>query len=131
MKSGALIAALGLLAVAGSAQNPVLTRWDTARQVKLSGPVIKIDWTNPKAYIFVNVRDATGTLAHWAVEIGNPLDLEKDGWRWDSVHIGDVVNVEGFPARDVSREVLAKSVSLSGGRKVLAASNKKPATAAA
>jgi hypothetical protein len=106
--------------------------WDTSRQIKLSGPVIKIDWANPHAYVFINMRDAAGTVAHWAVEIGNPLDLEKDGWRWDSLHIGDVVNIEGSPAKGDSKEALAKSVVLARtGAKLFVALNKKPAVPAA
>src|ERR1700686_5637915 len=74
--------------------------YDSAKTIKLAGPVTKIDWVNPKAFFLMNVRDATGTIATWAVEFGNPLDLERDGWKRDSLHIGDVVTVEGSPSRD-------------------------------
>jgi hypothetical protein len=117
-----------LLAGLASAQNPFSATWDATRQLKLSGPVIKIDWANPHAYIFINVRDAGGTVAAWAVEIGNPLDLEKDNWRWDSLHIGDVVGVEGFPAKGQSKEAFAKSVTLiRTGAKLFVSSNRKQA----
>ncbi len=102
----AVAAALSLPAQDGHSAN-----YDNARQVKLQGPVTRIDWTNPHAYIFVNVRDANGTVANWAVEIGNPLDLEKNGWKRNSVRVGDVVAVEGNPARGQSRRTLATSVS--------------------
>jgi hypothetical protein len=102
----AIVMALPMLAQNGHAAN-----YDTTRKVKLQGPVTRIDWTNPHAYIFINVRDANGTVTNWAVEIGNPLDLEHDAWKRNYVHIGDVLAVDGNPARDPSRRVLATSVT--------------------
>ena len=86
--------------------------YDNSRQVKLQGPVTRIDWVNPRAYLFMDIKDAFGTITNWAVEFGNPLDLEKDGWKRSALHIGDVVTVEGSPARTESRRALAKSVTL-------------------
>jgi hypothetical protein len=100
-------AALSLPAQEGHSAN-----YDNTRQVKLQGPVTRIDWTNPHAYIFINVRDANGTTTNWAVEIGNPLDLEQHGWKRNSVRIGDVAAVVGNPARGQNRRTFATSVSL-------------------
>jgi hypothetical protein len=50
--------------------------------------------------------------ANWSVEIGNPLDLERDGWKRTSLRIGDIVTVEGYLARDESKRAFAKSVVL-------------------
>ncbi len=74
------------LFVAGAAfgQDGFRASYDATRSVTLKGVVIKIDWVNPHAYLYLNVQDA-----NWAVEIGNPLDLERDGWKRTSVHIGD------------------------------------------
>ena len=94
------------------AQDGFSANYDSTRSVKLQGPVTRIDWTNPHAYIFVDVRDSNGTVANWAVEIGNPLDLEKNGWKRTSLHIGDVVAVEGNVSRGEARRTFAKSVSL-------------------
>ena len=62
-----------------------------------------MDWVNPRAYFFVNVKDSSGTVTNWAVEFGNPLDLEKDGWKPSVLHIGDVVTVDATPARGSSQ----------------------------
>jgi hypothetical protein len=120
------------LATPASAQNGFSATYDSTRQVKLSGAVTRIEWVNPHAFLFINVPDATGVIKNWAVEIGNPLDLESDGWKRTSIHIGDVVDVEGILARGQSRRTFAKSVILTRtGSKLFAASNKKrlpPAT---
>src|SRR5271170_2953618 len=107
------------------AQRAPTSTYDSDRKVKLAGVVTRIDWVNPGAFFFVNVRDSSGTIANWAVEFGNPLDLEKDGWKPSSLHIGDTVTVEGFPARGPARQALATSVVLAKtGAKLFVASNK-------
>src|ERR1700676_5038897 len=107
-----IIFALGLGALLASGETAPSSAYDGTRQVKLHGAVTRIDWVNPRAYLFVNVRDSGGTITNWAVEFGNPLDLEKDGWKRSALHIGDVVTVEGSPARTEARRALAKSVTL-------------------
>jgi hypothetical protein len=123
-------ASLGIMLVSASlpAQRAPSATYDSDRKVRLSGSVTKIDWVNPSAFFLVNVRDASGTITSWAVEFGNPLDLERDGWKRDSLHIGDVVTVEGIPARGPERQSLATSVVLARtGAKLFAASNKRAA----
>jgi hypothetical protein len=127
----ALVFAVMLLAVPAFSQNGFSATYDSTRQVKLSGTVTRIEWVNPHAFVFVNVRDAHGLITNWAVEVGNPLELESDGWKRNTVHIGDLVNVEGVIARGQIRQAFAKSVVLGRtGSKVFAASNKKRAAPA-
>src|SRR5579862_3735202 len=80
-KLKALSLGLGIVlaAIPVAAQRAPSATYDSQRKVKLAGPVTKIDWVNPSAFFFVNVKDATGTVSSWAVEFGNPLDLERDG----------------------------------------------------
>jgi hypothetical protein len=119
-----------LVAVSAFAQSAAT--YDSSRQVKLTGIVTKIDWANPHAFFFIDVKDAAGTVAVWALEFGNPLDLEKEGWTRNSLHIGDVVNVEGIPAREPRKEAFAKSVTLAKtGKKLFVAQPRKPVVAAA
>ena len=44
------------------------------------------------------------------MEFGNPIDLERNRWTRSALRIGDVVTVEGVPARGPSRQALARSV---------------------
>src|ERR1700683_4430413 len=101
-----LVSSLGILLTMASlcAQRAPSAAYDSDRKVKLAGVVTRIDWVNPGAFFFVNVRDSGGTIANWAVEFGNPLDLERDGWKPGSLHIGDSVTVEGLPARGAARQ---------------------------
>src|SRR6266516_239544 len=111
-----LAVGLGILLAATpvAAQHSFSATYDSDRQVKLQGPVTRIDWVNPHAFFFIDVRDAAGIVTNWAVEFGNPLDLERDGWKRSTLHIGDVATVEGIPARGNMRQAFAKSVLVAG-----------------
>jgi hypothetical protein len=119
-----------LVAACAFAQNSAT--YDSSRQVKLTGVVTRVEWANPHTFFFVNVKDANGTVTNWALEFGNALDLEKDGWTQNSLHIGDSVNVEGIPARDPVSQAFAKSVTLAktGKKLFTAVPARKPATTA-
>jgi hypothetical protein len=94
---------LGALIAAGAvvhAQLPVPALYDEWRRVTLDGVVTRVEWANPRAYVFVDVREASGVVVNWAIEIGNPLDLEQRGWSRTTVRTGDSVSVEAVPARD-------------------------------
>ncbi len=120
--------ALGTLFAAALLFAQSATTYDSSRQVKLSGVVTRVEWANPHAFFFLNVRDAAGTVANWALEFGNPLDLEKEGWTQNSLHIGDSVTVEGIPARAAARQAFAKSVILTKtGKRLFTAAAKKAA----
>ena len=106
----ALSVIIAVFASRAPGQRAPSAAYDDQRKVKLAGPVTKVDWTNPSAFLLVNVKDAGGTVTPWEVEIGNPLDLEKSGWKRDSLHVGDVVNVEGIPARGPVPQAKATSV---------------------
>jgi uncharacterized protein DUF6152 len=102
-----------------SPQRPYSSTYDTTRQVKLQGVVTRIDWANPAAFVFVDVRDAAGTGSNWAVEIGSPIELERDGWKRSALHIGDAINVDGVAARGGARQASAKSIVLTKTNKRL------------
>ena len=94
--------------VAPSAQRSAT--YDSERQVRLEGAVTRVEWVNPSAFLFIDVRDPSGVVANWAVEVGNPIDLERNKWTRQSVRIGDVVTVDGVPARGPNRQALARSI---------------------
>src|SRR5689334_11582044 len=106
--AAALIASIAPLV----AQHTFSATYDEARQIKLEGAITRIDWVNPRAFLFVDVKDAAGTVVNWAVEFGNPLDLERDGWKRSTVHVGDTVTIDGVPARGVVHQAFARSVTL-------------------
>ena len=112
---------LAWLAKPASSQASFSTTYDRARQVKIEGTVTNVAWSNPRAFLFINVRDKTGTTVNWAVEIGSPLDLETNGWQARSLRIGDRVVVEGFLERGERRQAFATAVLTATGKPLFGA----------
>ena len=96
--------------------------FDGKKPITLTGPVTKIEWANPHIHLFVDVKDETGKVINWAIEMGSPNFLIRLGWTRDAMKIGDVVTIEGHLARDGSRLANARTVVMAG-KKMFAASN--------
>jgi len=131
MRPGAFASITILLALPAFAERPFAATYDAARHVTLKGAVTRIDWANPRAFLFMDVRDASGLITNWAVDFGNPLELERSGWKRSSLKIGDLVTVEAVPAIGDHRVAFANSVMLVGGRKLFVVQGKARATAVA
>jgi len=97
--------------------------FDRNKPVTLKGSVTRVDWGNPHIWVFLDVTDDAGKVANWGVEGGAPNALFRNGWRKDSLKIGDTVTVEGSKARDGSLRANANRVTLPDGRRVFAGSS--------
>ncbi len=102
------------------AHHSFAAEFDGTKQITLNGVVTKVDWVNPHAYIYVDVKGDDGTVVNWAIETGAPNALYRQGWRKDDLKAGDRVTLEAFLAKDGSHTAAARSVKLPDGRKVFA-----------
>ena len=119
-----LAAGLGLmLAVPVFAHHSFAAQYDRDKPVTLVGPVTKIDWINPHARFFVDVKDANGKVVNWEVELAAPAMLMRRGWTRNSLKLGEPVTVNAFLAKDGSNLANASTVTLVDGRKVFAGSS--------
>ena len=105
------------------AHHSFAAEFDSDKPVQVVGAVTKVEWTNPHARFYVDVKDDQGNVTNWNIELGPPLILQRLGWRHDSLKIGDQVTVEGYSARDGSKMANAKKVTLADGRSVFAGSS--------
>ena len=118
-----LVSAVWLLAaVPAESHHSFAAEFDINRPVKLSGPVTKLEWTNPHAWIFVDAKDDKGNVQNWAIELVGINDLLRRGWGRDRVKTGDVVNVDGFGAKNGTNTANAASVALASTGELLWAS---------
>jgi len=110
----AVIAGAGLfLAVAPARAHHSFTAvFDGNRPVKVTGTVTKVEWTNPHAWFYIDVRDETGTVTNWGFEGDGPTRLLRAGWTRNSMKVGDVVTIEGSGAKDGSAHGHATTVTL-------------------
>jgi hypothetical protein len=118
------VAAL-VAATAAAAQHAFAAEFDINRPVKLTGTVTRIEWTNPHAWLFVDAKDDKGTAQSWAVELVGINDLLRLGWGRDKVKPGDVIDVDGYGARNGTNTANAASVKLASTGELLWESAKK------
>jgi hypothetical protein len=111
---GAAIAAIPLWA-----HHSMAAMYDDKKSTTLKGAVVSYEWQNPHVFIYLDV-DSGGATSTWAVEMPSRIELKRVGWNRDSVKTGDAITVEANPARDGSKKVEAKSVTLASGKKLSA-----------
>jgi hypothetical protein len=120
--------ALALAVIPAIAHHSFAAQYDRGKPNKLVGPVTKIDWINPHARIFMDVKDESGKVVNWEVELGPPAMLMRNGWTRNSLKVGESVTVNGFAAKEGSNLANAQSVTLTDGKKVFAGSSADGAT---
>src|SRR5690348_15612337 len=67
--------------------------FDSNKKIGLKGVVTKVEWTNPHAHFFIDVKDADGNVVNWNLELASPNVLVRNGWKRNSVKAGDTVTV--------------------------------------
>ena len=123
-KSLARAACLGLLVSVAPAlaHHSFAAEYDTSKPIKVTGVVTKMEWMNPHARFYVDVKEADGTVSTWNFELGAIPVLLKQGWRKDALKPGDQVTVDGNRAKDESHTAAAREVLLPDGRRVFGGS---------
>jgi len=112
---------LTVIAIPSFAHHSFSAEFDLNRKVTFTGVVTKVEWTNPHTYFYVDVPDG-GKITNWAFETAGPNTLHRQGWRRDSLKIGDHVTVTAYRARDESHVASAREVVVGNGKRVFAGS---------
>jgi hypothetical protein len=124
MKAKLAVFAMGLLSAASMfAHHSFSAEFDASKTVTLKGNVTKVDWLNPHIWIYLDVKDNAGKVAHWQCEGGAPNSLTRNGWTKNDLKQGDAVTINGTLAKDASNTCNASQVALPDGRRVFAGSS--------
>jgi Family of unknown function (DUF6152) len=117
-KVSAVIVAGGLMLAAprASAHHSFSAEFDVDRPVVLRGPLTKMEWLNPHGWVYIDVKQADGTVVNWAIETGGPNALLRRGLRRTDFPTGIEVVVTGFQAKDGTHKANGRTVTLPDGR---------------
>ena len=115
----ALILSVGIFLLS----RPVLAHhssaaFDTQHLITVQGTVTNFEWSNPHAFIYLNVKDEKGVVAHWLVEGNSPNMLSRVGWKRDMIKPGDIIHVKGAPAKNGAKVLRLNSLTLPSGEQM-------------
>jgi hypothetical protein len=116
----ALFTTFGLLLTGiGAAAHHSTAMYDTQNPVTVNGTVKRVEWTNPHAFIYLEVKDEkTGKTVEWEIELMSLNHLRSYGWTSKTVKVGDMVYATGSPAKSGAPSMIASRVKLPDGREI-------------
>jgi len=116
-------AVLGALLVGGgslSAHHALQAQFDTEKSLSLKGTLARIEWINPHAYFWFDVKDEKGETKQWGAETVGPAALRQAGFLRGpaSFRIGETYTFDGFAAKDGGERIFTTAIAFPDGRKV-------------
>ena len=113
-----------LAAIPAAPHHSFAAEFDLNRLIELRGTITRVQWTNPHAWLHIDVEDDDNNVQSWAIELLGINALIRRGWTRDTVKAGDVVSIEGFGARDDRNTGNASTVTMaSTGERLWDSSN--------
>jgi hypothetical protein len=121
-RSGQVPALLALVAITlalpVAAHHSFAVFFDADRTVSVTGTVVEFRFLNPHGVIRMDVVDKAGAKQVWKAETNSPSILERRGWTKDSIKAGQVITIDGWPARDGSNYLRMRSAHHADGKAV-------------
>src|SRR5262249_13209978 len=102
MRALTAVASAVLLIVAAAplaAHHSFAAEYDANKPVTLHGSVTRVEWTNPHARFYIDVKESDGSVTSWNLELASPNVLVRQGWTRSSLKIGDEITVSGSMAK--------------------------------
>ena len=106
-----------------AAHHAFTAEFDASKPVILKGTVTKMEWTNPHAWLHIDVEDSSGKVVSWAIECGAPNAMIRRGWNKNSIPLGTAVVVNGYQAKNGTPTATGANILLPDGRKLFVGSS--------
>ena len=113
-----LLLSLGGLAFA---HHGFVSWFDTSRSITVKGTITGFDWTNPHAYIYMDVKNDKGAVEKWIIELGALGMLSRAGWKRDTLKPGDEITAIGNPAKDGKPGMHLEKIVFASGQELATA----------
>jgi hypothetical protein len=105
-----------VISVGVSAHHAFTAEFDANQPVNLDGSIVRVDWVNPHAWIFMKVQRSDGSTENWEIEMGTPNALFRNGVTKNVLMPGVQILVSGFRARDGSTKANGRNITFKDGR---------------
>ena len=116
LRRTATVTAVALLAIAPALAHHSFTMFDMTKRITLIGSVTSFEWSNPHAYIEIDVTGEDGELKHWSIELGSPSILMSSGWKFSSLKKGDKTTLVVNPLKSGQAGGFLYTATLPDGR---------------
>jgi len=118
IKLGIFFAIMAAVALPLAAHHAFAAEFDVNQPVKVRGSVTKVEWVNPHAWIYVDVKGPDGQVVNWHFELGPPNALFRLGWKKDAIPTGTQVEITGFRAKNGENVGNGRSIILPDGKEL-------------
>ena len=106
--------ALAAAALPAWAHHAAQTMFDVTRRITVTGAVTRVESVNPHPYVDIDVKGPNGTMQHWVIELAGPSVLRQARLSPGGLKPGDIVTVEGIPAKDGTTTAFAYTLRAGG-----------------